>query len=127
MDKLIFKSDELNILITSEIIFDTNQLGPSLLKWLIFISSFINVNYTKLQRMRISVWNVPYIISTYRIENGNIYLPKGLLNEIISKFKQQGIKYKLKNKTASGKAIDITTNFELNNIQKKIFLWTNKT
>ncbi|MDE5553478.1 MAG: DEAD/DEAH box helicase family protein, partial [Malacoplasma sp.] len=121
MDKLIFNSDKLNILVTSEIIFDTNQLEPSLLKWLIFISSFINVNYIKLQRMRISVWNVPYIISTYRIENGKIYLPKGLLNEIISKLKQQGIKYKLKNKTTSGKAIDITTNFELNNIQKNYF------
>ncbi|MDE5545803.1 MAG: DEAD/DEAH box helicase family protein, partial [Malacoplasma sp.] len=102
-------------------IFDTSKLGSSLLKWLIFISSFININYIKLQRMRISVWNVPYIISTYRIENGNIYLPKGLLNEILSKFKEQDIKYKLKNKSTSGKTIKITTNFELNNIQKKYF------
>lgn len=111
-DKLI------NIEVSNELAFNFNELNNQLFQWLAYKTSFVNPEYIKNQRMRVSVYKVPYIISSFRLEHDILYIPKGFLNTITDAFKKANIEYKIINKINKPKKLEFIPKYELYDYQK---------
>ena len=111
----------IEILKGSELIFNLENLSSSISKYLRLKSSIKNPEFVKKIRMRMSTYNVPFIIFCSRVENNNIYIPRGLEKEILNKFKTSDISFKLINNFNKTNKIDVDDNITLNSDQEISF------
>lgn len=116
---LDIKSDKIiNIRINSELEFEYNNLNNGIFTWLINKASFINPEYVKKIRMRISTYNEPYVICLAKKRDDILSIPKGFLNEILDGFKQANIQYKLIDELNNPNSIEINSKIKLFDYQQ---------
>lgn len=111
-DKLTAENT-INIVRGAELIFNISELSKSIKKYLRTITSFVNPEFIIKERARMSTYNTPYIINTCTLSGSLLYIPRGLEDKIIKRFKNDGIKYSIKSSYNKTHKIDISDNIVL--------------
>lgn len=111
-------NETITIDIENEIKLTKKQFTNKVLKYFMRMSSFLNQKYFKNQASRVSVYNVPKIISLYKIDDDYLYLPRGLFDQIIDLVKNLKIKYIINDKRIKGDNINVSFNGTLKEEQK---------
>ena len=82
------------------------------------IASFKNPEFYARQGMRLSIYNIPRIISCADMEEDYIALPRGCEDAVVTLLKDNQISYRIEDKTNHGENITVRFNGELRKEQK---------
>jgi len=80
---------------------------------LIRIAAFQNPEFYKAQTMRLSTYGKPRVISCSESFPEHIGLPRGCLEEVVSLFKEHGVKIEIQDERTTGQNIDVSFRAEL--------------
>ena len=72
------------------------------------IAAFYNPEFYAKQRMRISTYDIPRIISCSELMDDYIIIPRGCEDDVIDIFKHYNVEYIIEDKTNHGRQIDVT-------------------
>lgn len=67
-----------------ELIIKKQEITRALLVKLAYLATFPNPEFYKRQKMRTTTWDIPQYITAAREDEENLYLPRGILKQIIS-------------------------------------------
>ena len=81
------------------------------------LASFKNPDFYKTQAMRMSTYNKPRIISTFEESDEFIGLPRGLFDDVVQVFVNNGVDIAVSDKTNPGRVIDVGFNGTLHDEQ----------
>ncbi|MGX7163621.1 TOTE conflict system archaeo-eukaryotic primase domain-containing protein [Enterococcus massiliensis] len=82
---------------------------------LMFLATFKNPEYYKLQRMRAPIWNIPRLLTAAKISNNMLFLPRGIEETMCNLMPEM----RIDDLTSSGVIIDVEFVGELRNEQVK--------
>lgn len=99
--------DNLTVVIAHKIFIKETSLNPRFLNQLRRLSSFLNPQFYINERMGYSNYDTPRIISCFTEEKGYLGLPRGLLDELETRFKHSGISYSTDDRTNPGSRIKV--------------------
>ncbi len=111
----------INIIRSNELLFPISELDKSVKRYLRKISSFYNPEFTMKERMRLSTYNTPLFINCASTKDGYLHIPRGLENDIVTKFKNSNIPFNIKSHFNSTTKLKIEDNVELYPHQKISF------
>lgn len=90
--------DTLTLNVNNEIKINKIILMPKALIYFKRLSSVVNPEFYKKTNMRVSTYGTARIIELYKEDESNIYLPVGLLEQLLTTLNANNIMYKLKDK-----------------------------
>ena len=112
--------ESVNIVISNQIFIDKKNFSPVLINKLIRIAAFQNPEFYTAQRMRLSTFGKPRIISCAENFPEYIGLPRGCLDEVMNLLDSLNIKVLLDDKRYNGKCIKLKFLGKLTDEQKKV-------
>jgi len=83
------------------------QLSPRALNKIRRLASFKNPKFYELQRMRLSVWGTPRVISAYEETNDYLSIPRGAEEEVLGLLELAGAEYTIEDLTTKGIALEV--------------------
>lgn len=84
------------------------------------IASFHNPEFYKAQRLRLSTWNKPRVISCAELEDGVLTLPRGCSEATLAAFKRGGIEVTIEDGRSSGDDADLSFDGMLRDEQAQV-------
>lgn len=83
------------------------------------MAAFRNLEFYAKQGMRLSTYNIPRIISCSQLTDNYIALPRGCEDAVKELSEQNGVEFKIEDKTNYGKAIDVAFCGQLKTVQQE--------
>lgn len=111
-------SDSLIIEYSNEIIFNKKDLSNKAIKHLMRMTSFLNQKYYENQAKRLSVYNIPRIISLYKEDDEKLYLPRGCFEKVIELLKLLDVNFIINDNRNNGEKLEIDFKGTLKEEQK---------
>jgi superfamily II DNA or RNA helicase len=111
----------IRIRIDNMLFLETEGLPSSLIRSLISCASFSNPDFYRAQKLRLSVYGKPRVISCADVSKQNIKLPRGCLDSVREKLKENGIRAEVDDERFHGTSINIAFLGELREYQEKAF------
>ena len=101
------------------LLLDNEDLSSSLIRLLISCASFSNPEFYRAQKLRLSVYGKPRVISCAEVSKDHIKLPRGCLDSIREKLRENAIDTKSDDRRFNGTPIDTAFQGELREYQIK--------
>lgn len=105
-EKLSATCEPLHLAVGNELKVPVKDLSPGLRAALIGKSAFWNPEYLKRRRTLRSVFGIPKKFVLADQKNGNLVLPRGLLNEVLKLLDDNRIKYEVSDQRTIGAVLD---------------------
>lgn len=109
----------LKIIFSNQIFISKVGLSPVIQNHLIHLASFQNPEYYKKQAMRLSVWNIPRIITCAENHKKFISLPRGCFDSVVDFFSKYNIQFEVSNQLLSRRTDEFIFKGQLYTDQKK--------
>ena len=100
---------------------DTGDLSSSLIRLLISCASFNNPEFYRAQKLRLSVYGKPRVISCAEISKSYIELPRGCLDTVREKLKDNAMDTEIDDRRFNGTPIDTAFQGELREYQVRAY------
>jgi len=100
---------------------ENEGLPSSLIRSLISCASFSNPDFYRAQKLRLSVYGKPRVISCAEVSKQAIKLPRGCLDSVKEKLKENGIQVEVDDERYSGTSVNVDFLGKLREHQEKAF------
>ena len=101
------------------LLLDNEDLSSSLIRSLISCASFSNPDFYRAQKLRLSVDGKPRVISCAEVSKDHIKLPRGCLDSVRKKLRENAIQPEIDDRRFTGSPIGNTFQGELRDYQIK--------
>jgi len=95
----------LKLVLADQIYIAKADLPPQMLNRLIRLAAFQNPEFYKAQAMRMSVWNIPRIITCAENHPAHIALPRGCISSLNNLLEQHGVQAKWQDERITGRRL----------------------